>query len=90
MRKVLTALALVMSLAAHGLVYPTTMQITYIEGDVVTLETSTGIVYEMDGAEDYMVGDLVSCLMFSNGTPRVFDDVIVAARFAGYTIEGLG
>ena len=79
--------ALVVSIAEAGLIYPETMQITDISGDRVTLETSTGIVYEMDGAEDYFEGDLVSCLMWSNGTEKVFDDVIVSARYAGYVVE---
>ena len=79
-------LALVASIAEAGLIYPSTMQITKIEDDVVTLETSTGIVYEMTGAEDYCEGELVSCLMWSNGTEKVFDDAIVSARYAGYTM----
>ena len=83
MKKLLATIAAVI---AAGLIYPTTMQITDISGDVVTLETATGFVYQMQ-ADDYEKGDLVSLVMFSNGTTDITDDIILAARYSGFYID---
>ena len=62
------------------------MEITNISGDVVTMETATGYVYEMTGAEDYETGDLVALIMDDNGTPNdITDDIIITARYSGFT-----
>ena len=84
MKKLLATIAAVI---AAGLIYPTTMQVTDISGDVVTLETATGFVYQFTGAEDYSENDLVSCIMFSNGTTNITDDIILAARYSGFYID---
>lgn len=84
MKKLLATLA---AIIAAGLIYPTTMQVTDISGDVVTLETATGFVYQFTGAEDYCENDLVSCIMFSNGTSNITDDIILAARYSGFYIN---
>lgn len=84
MKKLLVTIA---AIIAAGLIYPTTMQITDISGDVVTLETSTGFVYQFTGAEDYSENDLVSCIMFSNGTTNITDDIILSARYSGFYLN---
>lgn len=89
MKKAFAALALATAMAAAGFIYPDTMEITALdrENDVVTLETATGFIYEMDGCEDYSPGDLVSVLMWSAGTKNVTDDAIISARYSGYYRE---
>ena len=74
------------SIAAASIIfYPATMTVTSVQNDVVTMETSTGHIYEMDGAEDWMPGDVASLIMSDNGTPEdVTDDVIMSARYSGY------
>ena len=67
-------------------VYPTTMAVDSIDGDVVTLRTSTGLYYQMTGAEDYEAGDLCSLLMHDNHTESVLDDVILSARYCGFQV----
>lgn len=67
-------------------VYPTTMSVDSIDGDVVTLRTSTGLYYQMTGAEDYEVDDLCSLLMYDNHTESVLDDVILRARYCGFRV----
>lgn len=79
-----TTLALTFSLAGSGLIYPETMQITSIENDVVTMETSTGIVYQMEADPDYREGFLVATLMWSNGTEDVRDDIVISTRCTGF------
>lgn len=83
MKKLLAMLAIVMQLTAAGLIYPATMQVTDVSNDLVTMETATGFVYQMH-ADDYNNGDLVSCIMFSNGTTDITDDIILAARYSGF------
>lgn len=80
--KIATAIATAAALIAAGTIYPATMKVTSIQGGIARMESSTGHVYEMD-AEDYMVDDLVSTIMFDNGTPEVTDDIILSARYAG-------
>ena len=80
MKKLLATIA---AIIAAGLIYPTTMIVTDVSGDVVTLETATGFVYQMQ-ADDYEKGDLVSLVMFSNGTADITDDIILTARYSGF------
>lgn len=70
----------------HGSEYPATMQIIGLnyESDVVTLQTSTGFIYMMDGCEDYSLNDYVALIMNDNGTENITDDIIVKARYSGY------
>lgn len=84
----LTTIAAAAAIAATTTFYPATMEITNISGDVVTMETATGHIYEMTGAEDYLPGDLVALIMDDNGTPDdITDDAIISARYAGYWTE---
>lgn len=83
MKKLLATLA---AIIAAGLIYPTTMQVTDVTNDLVTMTTATGFVYQMH-ADDYDKGDLVSCIMFSNGTTDITDDIILAARYSGFYIN---
>lgn len=53
--------------------------------DTVTIETSTGILYQFYGCEDYCMGDYVSAIVWRNGTEGVTDDVIISAHYAGYS-----
>lgn len=82
MKRTIAAIAAAMALISAGTIYPETMKVTSIQGGIARMETSTGHIYEMD-AEDYEVDDLVSLIMFDNGTPEVMDDIILSARYAG-------
>lgn len=86
MKKLLATIA---AIIAAGLIYPTTMQVTDIDynNDVVTVETATGFVYQFEGTEDYTEVDLVSCIMFSNGTADITDDMILSVRYSGFYIN---
>ena len=76
-------LATLMALSL-GNVYPQTLVVTGINDDVLTLETATGQVYEYDGVEDYMLGDVVSVMFYDNGTELIYDDIIVDIRYSGF------
>lgn len=89
MKRTAAALAAATALAASGAIYPQAMKVTAVDAnsDTVTLETSTGHVYEMHGAEDWMAGDIAAVIMFTNGTPVVTDDAVICARFSGFTMN---
>lgn len=85
MKKGLISAALAVSVAASGVIYPATAQVTAIDGDTATVSTSTGYEYQMP-AEDYDTGDLVSLLMLDAGKwGKIADDTILTARFSGWT-----
>lgn len=83
MKKLLATIA---AIIAAGLIYPATMIVTDVSGDLVTMETATGFVYQMQ-ADDYEKGDLVSLVMFSNGTTDITDDIILSARYSGFYLN---
>jgi hypothetical protein len=86
MKKFLATLAAV---TAAGLIYPQTIVVTDVDysTDVVTIETATGFVYKFTGTEDYCENDLVSCIMFSNGTADITDDMILSVRYSGFYMD---
>ena len=81
--KILGMLVTVLTLLYNGIIYPDAMTITEISGDIVTIETATGNRFQFYGAEDYDEGDLVAVLMYSKGTEKVTDDIIIRVRYAG-------
>ncbi len=70
--------------ASHG-IYALTGIVTDVdyESDTVEFTLANGLVFAFYGCEDYFVGDLVSALMWSTGTPTILDDVILDTRYAG-------
>lgn len=87
MKRIVVVAALCAALASSSLFYPATMVVDSIDGDTVTLATATGYLYEMAGAEDYEIGDVVSAIMYTAGTPGITDDAIVTARYSGFTCK---
>ncbi len=82
-----TLITLILTLIHLWGLYPTTATVTDLdrETDTVTVETATGILYAFCGCEDYAEGDLVSMIMYSNGTDDdVTDDVILSVRYSGF------
>ena len=83
MKKMLAMAAAVGTLASAGLIYPQTMAVEKIENGKAELRTATGYAYTIE-VEDYDEGDLVACIVFSNGTADIADDQIIAARYSGF------
>ena len=79
-------LALITSLTMTLGLYPTTCKIVNLDrvNDIVTMQTSTGIEYQFDGCEDYDTNDLVSVIMFNNGTDSVLDDAVICVHYSGF------
>ena len=76
---------LLMGLISGGFVYSQTYAVVGVDrvSDTVFIESAGGMVFAFEGVEDYDVGDLVSCIMWTSGTPEVFDDVIMSVRYSG-------
>ena len=49
--------------------------------DVVEWRDSVGYVWGFCGCEDWQPGDGIACVMNDKGTPWVFDDEVVNARY---------
>ena len=79
-------LALITSLTMSLGLYPTTCKVVNLDrvNDIVTMQTSTGIQYDFYGCEDYDENDLVSVIMFNNGTDSVLDDAVICVHYAGF------
>lgn len=63
--------------------YPETGKVVEICNDVVTVETSTGNLFEFYGSEDWMIGDCIGLIMDGCGTAEVNDDVIITVKYSG-------
>ena len=62
-----------------------TAVVTYIEedSDTVTFTDENGELWDMDGIEDWMLGDHARLITDDRGTPELYDDVIVSATYTG-------
>lgn len=55
--------------------------------DVVTVEDFNGNLWQFDGAEDWVEGDICTLIMNNKGTTEIKDDTIISVRYSGY-LEG--
>ena len=52
--------------------------------DVVTVEDFNGNLWQFDGAEDWVEGDICTLIMNSKGTAEIKDDTIISVHYSGY------
>ena len=85
-KTIVAAVALVFALANAKIIYPMAYIVTDINDaeNMVTISDANGFTYEFEGVEDYMVGDIVACIMYSGEDEHIFDDEIVYHRYAGH------
>ena len=78
-------LTLVSTTSYTARLYPDAMVVSGFdfESDSVILTDVSGVQWLYRGIDDWMVGDCAACLMDSNGTEDIYDDLIVTARYAG-------
>ena len=53
------------------------------ENDLAFLVDCFGNLWAIEEVEDWLVGDIVSLIMFDQGTPDIYDDEIVYYRYSG-------
>lgn len=56
------------------------------ESDIVTVKDSTGNLWEFYGVEDWEIGDCASMVMNNMGTDSIYDDEIISAQYAAWTL----
>lgn len=80
-------IAFLLSIIALFGLYPATATVTGLdyENDLVTVENANGYTYQYYGCENYAEGDLVSMILYSNGTDDITDDEILMVYYSGYT-----
>ena len=75
---------LLFAMLGLGVIYPDTLLVTDTQNNIITMETATGYVYQVEGVEDIMDGDLLSVLFYDNGTEVITDDIIIDFQYSGY------
>lgn len=91
-RKRIAILATTLTLLANGVIHPATAIVTQVdyETDIVTVQNATGFTYEFEGVEDLVVGDVMSLLMYNNGTgDTIADDIVISARYSGFVADDI-
>ena len=51
--------------------------------DLVKIQDSQGFVWEFFGCEDWEINDNCACIMNTQGTSEIFDDVILKVTYQG-------
>lgn len=71
-------------------IYPMTSQIVGFDYEmnlVTVVDFGSEECFQFYGIEDWQVGDVVSLIMSNNGTPEIYDDMILDCRYTGITME---
>lgn len=66
--------------------YPLTTVITCVdyESDVVIAMDFNGNMWEFEGCNDWIEGDVCSMIMNNRGTDVIYDDVIIDMKYCGW------
>lgn len=85
-KSLVVAISLVFALANAKIIYPRTYIVIDVNDaeNIVTISDANGFTYEFEGVEDYMTGDMVSCIMYSGTDKYIFDDEIIYCRYTGH------
>lgn len=70
----------------HTNLYPTCgviVEINY-ENDEVTVEDFNNNLWIFKGAEDWAEGDICAMIMNNEGTPEIYDDIIIQTKYCGW------
>ena len=69
--------------------YPETFIVVAVdpEHDFITLQDFNGYTWNWNGCDDWMIGDIASARMDSNGTEEIQDDEIIELKYSGYIAE---
>lgn len=81
-----------MSVLTLSNTYPRAMEIVEIDkaNEIAICVDAVGYEWEFDDPEDLMVGDIVICTMYDNGTKEtIFDDEIVDVVYSGYYTDAI-
>ncbi len=51
---------------------------------LVTFEDSNGNTWSFNGTEDWAIGDWVACVMDTQGTTTIYDDIIISSTYEAW------
>ena len=54
------------------------------ENGEVIVKDFNGNLWAFEGNEDWLEGDICAMIMSDEGTPSIYDDVIIQARYCGW------
>lgn len=54
------------------------------ETRIIVVEDANGNIWEFENENEFDIDDIVSLLMYNNGTPQIFDDKIVMTVYSGF------
>ena len=95
MTRFFAALAAALLLIGAGHLYPQAYTVTAVDplpdwSAVLTLETADGNLWQVHGDGDCEAGQVLTGIAFDGWTrDDVTDDVILALRWSGWTMEGM-
>ena len=64
-----------------------TVYMVDVKSDIVIFKDSTGNLWNWSGTEDWEVGDSAALMMNTQGTEKIFDDVIVRAYYSAFELS---
>ena len=67
-----------------GTHYARAFRVIAVENGIVSIEDSTGNVFQFFAEDDWEIGDGCCCIMDNAGTPEIADDIIVTAGYSGF------
>ena len=59
------------------------IEVNYADA-LVTFEDSNGNLWSFSGVEDWAVNDWVACVMDTQGTPTIYDDIIISSTYEAW------
>ena len=54
------------------------------ENGRIVVEDFNGNLWAFEGGEDWLEGDICAMTMSDEGTPSIYDDVVIQARYCGW------
>lgn len=82
----LAAVGIMSTMVSTAHIYPLYSVVTEVdkENDIVTVTDFNGNDWQFSGCEDWECGNIASLIMHDNGTPDIYDDIIIKAEYNGW------
>lgn len=64
--------------------YPTCGVVTKVTSTEMTFADFSGNLWTVLDPQDYAEGDRIAAIMDDNGTPIIYDDIVVSTKYCGW------
>ena len=68
--------------------YPTCGVVTEVNSTEMTFADFSGNLWTVLDPQDYAEGDRIAAIMDDNGTPIIYDDIVVSTKYCGWVYQG--